>query len=164
MYILNSLQGVCRAVLFGGLVLIQLGAAADKRKCAEPQTLADSKYSPGQVWSYKARPGESSSTVTILRIETLPKVGVIIHVRIDGVHFKNCTGGPAPTTVQHAPFTKAAIDLSITRQLRTTSEIPEFETAYKDWLEHCGGVYTITLAEMVDVDDNTFNAGLGCKM
>jgi hypothetical protein len=164
MYILNSLQGICRAVLFGGLVLTQQGAAADKHKCAEPQTLADSKYSPGQVWSYKARPGESSSTVTILRIEALPKVGVIIHVRIDGVHFRNCTGGPAPTAVQHAPFTKAAIDLSVTRQLRTTSEIPEFEAGYKGWLEHCGGVYTITLAKMVDVDDNTFNAGLGCKM
>ncbi len=119
MYILNSLQGICRAVLFGGLVLTQQGAAADKHKCAEPQTLADSTYSPGQVWSYKARPGESASTVTILRIETLPKVGVIIHVRIDGVHFKNCTGGPAPTTVQHAPFTKAAIDLSVT----TSSEL-----------------------------------------
>ena len=136
MYILNSLQGICRAVLFGGLVLTQQGARADKPKCAGPQTFADSKYSPRQVWSYKTRPGESSSIVTILRIETLPKVGVIVHVRIDGVHFKNCTGGPAPTTVQHAPFTKAAIDLSVTRQLRTISEMQESEAGYKDWLEH----------------------------
>jgi hypothetical protein len=163
MYILFSLQGLCRALLLGSLVLAQQGVPTDKQTCAEPQTVADPTYRPGQVWSYKARPGESSSTVTILRVETLPTVGVIVHVRIDGVRFKNCTGGPAPTTVQHAPFTKAAIDKSVTRRLKTTPKLPEFEAGYKDWLAHCGGVYSITLAEMVDADDTTFNAGLGCQ-
>jgi hypothetical protein len=115
------------------------------------------------VWSYKARPNEGSSTVTILRIETLPNVGVIVHVRIDGVQFKNCKGGPAPTTIDHAPFTKIAMDKSVSRQLRTVPKLPEFEAGYEDWLAHCGGVYTVTVAEMVDADDATFNAGLGCK-
>ena len=50
-----------------------------------PVVVSDSTYRPGQVSSYKARPGERSSTVTILRVETLPKAGVIVHVRIDGV-------------------------------------------------------------------------------
>jgi hypothetical protein len=115
------------------------------------------------VWSYKTRPSEGLSTVTILRVETSPKVGVIVHVRIDGVQFKNCKGGPAPTTIDHAPFTKIAMDKSVSRQLRTVSELPEFEAGYKDWLAHCGGVYTVSVAEMVDVNDATFNAGLGCK-
>jgi hypothetical protein len=115
------------------------------------------------VWSYKARPGERSSTVTILRVETVPERGVIVHVRIDGVQFKNCKGGPAPTTIEHAPFSKIALDSSVIRKLRTVPELPEFEAGHKDWLAHCGGVYTITVAEMVDADDATFNAGLGCK-
>jgi hypothetical protein len=97
-----------------------------------------------------------------LRIESLPRVGVIVHVRVDGVHFKNCTGGPSPTTIQHSPFTKAAIDKSVTHLLRTTQEVADFESGYRDWIAHCGGVYTIGVAEMVDVDDRTFNAGLGC--
>jgi hypothetical protein len=115
------------------------------------------------VWTYKTRPSEGSSTVTILRVETLPKVGVIVHVRIDGVRLKNCKGGPAPTTIDHAPFTKIAMDKSVSRKLRTVSELPEFEAGYKYWLAHCGGVYTVSVADMVDVDDATFNAGLGCE-
>lgn len=163
MYVLNPAQRMYRTIFFGIFLLTQQGVAVDKQKCAEPHAIVDSKYSPGQVWSYKTRLSESLSTITILRVETLPKVGIIIHVRVDGVQFKNCTGGPAPNTIQHAPFTKAAIDKSVIRQLRTTSEIPEFGEGYKNWLAHCGGVYTVTVAEMVDVDDTTFNAGLGCK-
>jgi hypothetical protein len=162
MYFRCSLQSVGVAVLLGSLVLAQQAFPRDK-ECAVPVVVSDPTYKPGQVWSYKARPGERSSTVTILRVETLPKVGVIVHVRIDGVEFKNCTGGPAPTTVQHAPFTRAAIDKSVDRQLRTTPAIPAYEDGYKDWLEHCAGVYTTTVAEVVSVDDTTFNAGLGCQ-
>ena len=161
---LISVARSLRILLVASLTLTQQGSAKEKQKCAEPQTTTDSTYSPGQVWSYKARPGEDSSTVTILRVERAPTIGVVIHVRIDGVQFGNCTGGPAPTTVQHAPFTKAAIDKSVTRKLRTISELPAFEAGYKDWLSHCGGVYTFTLAEMVAADDATFNAGLGCKI
>jgi hypothetical protein len=162
MFIIDSLQNAFAAAMLGVLVLGQQGDASDKHKCSEPQAVVDSTYAAGQVWTYKTRQGESSSTLTILRVESLPKVGVIIHVRVDGVHFKNCTGGPSPTTIQHSPFTKAAIDKSVTHLLRTTQEVPDFESGYRDWIAHCGGVYTIGVAEMVDVDDRTFNAGLGC--
>lgn len=142
---------------------VQRPSPAQKQACESPVAVKDEKYAPGQVWSYKARPGESASTVTILRVETLPKVGVVIHVRVDGIQFKNCTGGPAPNQIGHAPFTKQAIDQSVLRLLRTDSTIPDYETGYQDWLTHCGGVYTIEVAKMVDVDDATFSAGLGCK-
>ncbi len=145
------------------LLLSHQGHAFNQRNCAAPQAAVDSTYSPGQVWSYKTRPAESSSTVTILRVETTPRIGTIIHVRIDGVRFKNCTGGPAPNTIEHAPFAKSALDKSVGHQLSTVPRLPDFEAGYGDWLAHCGGVYTITLAEVVSADDATFNAGLGCK-
>ena len=163
MSVFSSLPNTFRALLLGWLVLSQQGIASDSKQCAVPQPEVDSTYSPGQVWSYKTRVGEASSTVTILRVEKTPKVGVIVHVRVDGVQFKNCTGGPAPTTIDHAPFTKVAMDKSVIRQLRIVSTLPKFEAGYKDWLAHCGGVYTVTVGEMVDADDATFNAGLGCK-
>jgi hypothetical protein len=163
MAISNSFQGTCLAVLLGGVVLLQQGGEVDKRKCAEPQAVADTTYRPGQVWSYKTRPGEGSSTITVLRVESLPTLGVIVHIRIDGFQFKNCSGGPAPTTVQHAPFSKAAIDKSVTRLLRSFSELPAYQAGYEDWLAHCGGVYTISIAEMIDADDATFNTANGCK-
>jgi hypothetical protein len=117
MSISNFLRNMFWAVLLGGCVLSHQGEAADTQKCAAPQRTVDSTYSPGQVWSYKTRPSEGLSTVTILRVETSPKVGVIVHVGIDGVQLKNCKGGPAPTTIDHAPFTKIAMDKSVSRQL-----------------------------------------------
>ena len=151
------------AVLICSVTKIQPVQGAEDQKCAEPQPVNDPTYRPGQVWAYKARPGETSSTITILKVETLPKVGVVVHTRIDGFQFHNCTGGPAPNNLEHAPFAKTAIDRSVTRQLRTASALPQFEEGYKEWLSHCGGVYTITVAEMLDADQTTFSAGLGCS-
>ena len=162
MHFLKAAKEMCEAVILATCVLIPKGLAVDKQPCAQPQSVVDPRYSPGQVWSYRTRPGENSSTVTILHVENLPKLGVIIHVRIDDIQLRNCTGGPAPTTIEHAPFTKAAIDKSVIRELKTISPIPEFDEGDADWLAHCGGVYTITLAEMLDVDDVTFNAQFGC--
>jgi hypothetical protein len=68
--------------------------ATEKGPCAVPQATTDAKYSAGQIWGYKTRPGESDSTVTILRVETLPKIGEIVHLRIDEIRLRNCSGGP----------------------------------------------------------------------
>jgi hypothetical protein len=40
--------------------------------------------------------------------------------------------------------------------------VPDFEEGYSTWKKDCGGVYTITVAEMVVVDEKTFNNGSGC--
>ncbi len=55
-------------------------------------------------------------------------------------------------------FQKNAIDRSVTRLIRVDSHVPEFEEGYNDWRTHCGGVYTVTVAEMVEVDEKTFNS------
>ena len=106
--------------------------------------------------------GEGGSTVTVLRVENVGKIGVVTHIRIDGIRFGNCTGGPAPTSIAHAPFVKAASAQSVTKLLRTLPTVPDYMNGYKDWAAHCGGVYTTSVAEMVKLDDRTFNAGLGC--
>jgi len=141
----------------------QQGTDANKTKCAEPQIVTDSKYSPGQVWAYKTRGTENPSTITILRVESLPKVGVIIHIRIDGIKLKNCSGGTSPNVIQDAPFTEDAIDRSVVRLVKQDSQLPDFQAGYADWRAHCGGVYTITVAEMLKADEMTFNAGMNCS-
>lgn len=102
--------------------------------------------------------------MTILRIETLPKIGEILHVRVDGVQFRNCAGVDAPNHIADAPFSRAAIEKSVTALRRQLHDLPEYEEGYEYWRAHCGGVYTIGVAEMVDVDDQTFNSNLGCKV
>ena len=151
------------AILTAILLLAQAGSTPQKHACPTPIPATDAKYSPGQVWNYKTRSDESASTVTILRVESLPKAGVVIHVRIDGIRLKNCSGGPSPTVIQHAPFSRDAFDKSVTQLVRSNAPVPDYEAGYEDWVVHCGGVYTITLAEMLNVDEATFNSGSGCN-
>ncbi len=138
-------------------------AGAQTPHCAAPERASDAEFHKGQVWSYKPRAGEGGSTITVLRVENVGRIGVVIHVRIDGIQFGNCTGGPAPTSIAHAPFAKAALAQSVTRLLKTLPTVPDYMDGYKEWVAHCGGAYTISVAEMVTMDDRTFSAGLGCS-
>ena len=141
---------------------VPLPTCLAQSSCAQPQLVADSKFVPGQVWRYKTRRGEENSTLTILRVEKTPKLGTIVHVRIDGVHFSNCTGGPSPTLIEHAPLSRAALEASVTGEVGSVSKLPDYAAGYQEWLSHCGGVYTITIDRVVEVDSATFSAGLGC--
>ncbi len=148
--------------LFSSL-LLSPPLSVSQSNCVQPEVITDPKFAPGQVWSYKARSGEQRSTVTILRVEKTPKLGTIVHIRIDGVHFNNCTGGPSPKLIEHAPFTRAALDASVTSEVGSVSKLPDYEAGYQDWLSHCGGVYSITVDRVVAIDDAQFSAGLGCR-
>ena len=99
-------------------------AGAQTPHCAVPERASDAEFHEGQVWSYKPRAGEGKSTTTVLRVENVAKMGVVIHVRIDGIRFGNCTGGLAPMSIAHAPFAKAALAQSVTRLLRTLPTLP----------------------------------------
>jgi len=81
-----------------------LGAQEKSKPCPEPTVTIDSQFRPAQVWQYNARAHEKGSTLTILKVESLPKLGVIIHIRVDKVRVRNCTGGPEPDKFQHMPF------------------------------------------------------------
>ena len=148
------------SLLFGAMALT-CGFAADEPKCAQPVIVDDPTYKPGQVWSYKTRPGEDESTITILRVESTPKFGIIVHVRIDGFQLENCAGGKTPSAMDHAPFAKTAIDKSVVKLLRTEKAPPDFEEGYKDWLSHCGGIYTMSVADALTATNKTMKAH-GC--
>lgn len=96
-----------------------------------------------------------------MRIEAVPKIGTIIHIRVDKVRLRNCTGGPEPHNFQHMPFTREAVERSITELVKESSEIPDYKAGYDEWHKACGGVYTITVAEAVAVAEATFSKGLG---
>ncbi|SRR6266404_3326889 len=142
--------------------LAQLGAQDKSKTCPEPKVTNDPKFHPGQVWAYDSRPHEKGSTLTILKVESLPKVGVIIHIRVDKVRLRNCTGGPEPDNFQHMPFSRDAIERSVTKLLEDGS-VPEFHDGYEEWRNSCGGVYTITVADAVAVGEETFRKNLGCR-
>jgi|SRR5580704_969906 hypothetical protein len=146
--------------------LLQCGtlslAQENAQSCPVPEPAKDEKYHPGQVWTYKNRPDEQNSRLTILKIESLPKMGTIVHIRVDGIRLRNCTGGPEPDTFAHMPFTRDALERSVAKLLKDKSKISDL-SGYEQWRADCGGVYTITVAEAITVGELTFSKGLGCK-
>ncbi len=135
---------------------------AGEKTCPAPTPAQDGKFHAGQTWHYNARHGEEKSTLTVLKVESLPK-GIIIHIRVDDIRLRNCTGGPEPDKFEHMPFTKEALDHSVTTLVRETREVPDFKVGYQEWRNACGGVYTISVADAIEVAETAFRQNLGCS-
>lgn len=150
------------AILILALLNQSITAQDKPHQCPKPEVVKDSKFVPGQIWEYKTRQNEESSIITILKVESLPKLGTIIHVRVDKIRLRNCTGGPEPNKLEHMPFAREAIEHSVTRKVKEGS-VPDFKEGYEEWRKACGGVYTITVADALNVSEATFRKGLGCE-
>ncbi|HEX2683624.1 MAG TPA: hypothetical protein VHL77_06815 [Ferruginibacter sp.] len=83
-------------------------------------------FLPGQVWQYSTRPGEESSTITVLKIDEIED-DAIIHIRID--HIQQLTGG----CIQHMPFAADAVLASVTDFVKHLNEVPGFVDGYNQW-------------------------------
>jgi hypothetical protein len=127
--------------------------------------ITDTKYKPGQVWSYKTRPSEEKSTLTVLRIESASS-RTIVHIRVDNIHLRNCLGGPEPDKFEHMPFARDALDKSVSKLLRSV-DVPDYKEGYSEWRKAWdagkAGVYTVSIAQALDVAQATFDQGLGCR-
>jgi hypothetical protein len=145
------------------LLTIAATCHAGDKSCPVPSPAQDSKFRPGQVWQYKARPGEEKSTLTILKVESLPKGVIVVHVRVEGVRLANCRGGPEPDKFEHMPFVRDALEHSVTKILKENGEVPEYNAGYQEWRNACGGVYTISVADAIKVAETTFQQNLGCS-
>lgn len=116
-----------------------------------PTNTAESKYKAGQVWSYKTRPSEDQSTLTIVKVETDPAFGTIVHISIQGCRIKNPKAPKGYTDViPHMPFSEDAIDHSVVKLLRTNVPLPEFQRGYEEWRRAKGGVFTTSVAEGIE--------------
>lgn len=114
----------------------------------------DGKYRAGERWSYRARPGDEESVLTILRVESSLNIGVIVHIRIDGLRLESAHApGGVTETIAHMPFAEGSIDGSVTT-LAGAGDPPEDDGGYQDWRREFeagnAGVFTITVAEAVD--------------
>ncbi len=116
-------------------------------------------YAEGQVWEYRTRPQDSGSLVRIQKIETpdwAKKSGPIYHVTVIGVHFQ----GPqfAVGVIGHLPVSRQTLDSSLTRLAPDQSTaFPGVEEGLAQWRRDQGGVFTLSLAEIVDVAERTLS-------
>ena len=109
---------------------------------------------PGQVWSYRTRPGEVTSTLTVLKVEQYKDLGRVVHIRIDSIQIRNPLKGNIVTDIPHLPFKEFAVQQSITKLVRTVPSLPEFQEGYDTWkkayLQGEAGAFETTVSATLD--------------
>lgn len=116
------------------------------------------EYAPGQIWTYRTRPGDEGSRVKIQMVEHYPyaEEGAddrVFHVSVAGVRFRN----PAvPQEIAHAPVSRETLDASVLALADPDpeAEFPDPSEGVASWKEGEGGVFTLGLAELVQMYDD----------
>jgi hypothetical protein len=91
-------------------------------------------YEVGQVWSYKTRPQEKSSTLIVLRIDNTSKLGQVVFVGLKDVRLLH-PSGKVVSSMSPLPFTKDALDQSVIKLLGKTDKLMESSFGYEKWKE-----------------------------
>ena len=123
------------------------------------QALGPGGYAEGQVWEYRTRPGEEGSLLKIQRIEQHPAFsaqGGIYHISIVGLRLSGATQIRA---LPHAPVSRQTLDASVTRLATRSPDFPDAEEGIAHWRAAQGGVFTITVAEIAEMLDQSLSAG-----
>lgn len=120
----------------------------------------DDKYKVGQIWAYDTRIGEEKSTLTIVGVEKHKKLGTIINIYVGGLKIKNPNADNGLSDeIQHLPFSKEAMDKSVTKLIGTTKKLPDYKNGYNEWRTAFdngkAGVFSITVQESIDVMERT---------
>jgi hypothetical protein len=126
-----------------------------------------SKFATGQVWKYKNRPGEDSSTLTILRIEYYA-TDTIVHIRVDGVNvYSPKAAGGYTHSILHLPYSPEALRNSVTVLKGKNEHIPDFSEGYKEWRKSwdrgSAGYFTKDVKDIVENADNAQRTPAGSQ-
>lgn len=118
------------------------------------------EYSTGQIWSYKTRTGEESSTVLINKVEDDPKIGKIFHISVNDVHVINPDAPSGlSTNLPHFPVSEITLEKSCLKITGHSESNPEYIEGYKIWREAFdageAGVFDISVAEIVGFIEET---------
>jgi hypothetical protein len=117
------------------------------------QTPAPGAYHVGEVWQYHTRPQDRGSRVKIQRIEVdpaYPAAGPVYHISIVGLHLRNPR---VQGLLTHAAVSRQTLDASLTVPSRSKPHFPSANDGIARWKKARGGVFTISLRDIVDIVD-----------
>lgn len=108
----------------------------------------------GQVWAYRTRAGEATSTLTVLKVEQYKDLGRVVHIRVDQIRMTNPLKGNEVTDIPHLPFKDAAVQASITKFIRKFPSTPDFQEGYDTWkkayLSGQAGAFDMPVSAVLD--------------
>jgi hypothetical protein len=111
---------------------------------------ADMILKEGECWSYSTRPGEEDSFLVIRKIETLPKIGEVIHISVFGLKIRNPSAqGGYSDRIGHLPIAGANLRMSVKQKLQPKIPEEDWMEGYHMWREANGGVFTKPVSECV---------------
>jgi hypothetical protein len=150
-------------ILMAG-ILASMGGLLGCGRNPAPQVASSDQFAVGQVWQYKMRVAETDSRVIIGRIESLGKLGTVVHIKLVNLKIKNPTAPDGFSThMSHAPITEAKLKESVTALTQDRADLDGFEEGYKMWLTAYtaarGGVFTIPVNEIVEGMEQGINKG-----
>ncbi len=130
---------------------------------ASPAFAQEEPFEVGQVWTLQP-PGHPDARVRVGRIEDH---GQTIHISMWGVP------APAPQITDivaspliasHLPITSTALRNSVAHRVDDNPPTDlQFEEGYRTWREAEGGVFTLTVPEIIDAIHQTVETGTPSK-
>ena len=142
----------------------QIGALPKRDVSLKDAT--DPKFRVGDVWEYKTRPAEERSRLIVVKVDNSPEFGIIVHIAVDNLTWKNCQNNPLPEAVPHMPFARKALETSVTSRVGTTQSLPDYQNGYEEWKaaysKKHAGIYIVAVQDAVSVAERTYRAGIGC--
>jgi len=131
-----------RSVLAG---LAALGAAGSALAITPPQPLPHLEV--GQMWTIRDVPEHTRLVVARTEAE-----GTIVHISVFNVDVPASALGPASAiTMAHLPFARSALAGSVLLLLGTGARPADaFEDGYAQWKNAKGGVFTLSVKEVID--------------
>ncbi|VFR56997.1 hypothetical protein BRI6_3659 [plant metagenome] len=134
---------------------MSLTALAGAAAAAQP-------YDSGQVWRYQTRPGEEASRVLINKVEAHDTLGRIFHISVLAVQVKNPRiEGGISTVLPHFPVSEQTLKGSLLEIEGSQAPNPDYLEGYEIWKTAFdkgeAGVFTITVADIVGVVEQTIN-------
>jgi len=128
---------------------------------------SDPKFHVGELWEYKTRSGEESSRLIVVKIDQSPELGIIVHVAIDNLTWRDCRSKPFSQALPHMPFARKALETSLFKQMGEVKDLPDYRGGYDDWKtafsEKKAGVYVIPVRDAISVAEQTYRTGIGCQ-
>jgi hypothetical protein len=149
-------------LVVGGVLLSVILSIACEKKGGMLVDIDTARYHVGQTWKYQTRPGEEGSTLTVVKVESSPKTGVIVHISLRGLRVKS-PGAPTGITreASHVPMDEQALQRSVTELVGTQRPLPSYEEGYRAWRSAKGGAFTVPVADVIGLMEQALNSSPG---
>src|SRR5258708_888931 len=112
------------------VVTVTLASCLIAAQSAPPQPVPV-EYKTWQSWR---NANSNGPIITVLKVEDLPKIGRVIHVRVDDIPVPGCAGIHLTNSIDHIAVTEKMMRKSVHDLLRLDTDLPDsYFEGYREW-------------------------------